>query len=243
MPAPFRDFFNERYEREESSFIEVLRLGTPLLDEKTWSRLVPAVFWRGKTGLQTGIDRNPLIRFSQTSGCAPNETCWLDARVVPNTQRGYVPPDLVRSKFASLEEWLRHRYIVDVDGFGYSSGLVWKLWTQRPVFRVTSSRNLSVWYDYFLRPWLNFVPVPPGDWLAARRAFDLLEAHPCLAMAIAANARRLACVLDLDFAARLLLTSVDARFYLVADAEAGDWGGGAQVPRPLVPLLTSSFPR
>ena len=173
-----------------------------------------------------------MVRYSQQL-C--RTTCWLDARVVVNSQRrGFAAADLRRDSHAGLDDWLRHRYMIDADGFGYSTGLVWKLWAQRPVVRLKSSRNLTVWYDLFLDAGTHYLEVQPGDWTALRATFDTLEAHPERALATAALARDVARAIDLRFAARLVVAAIETRFSLVKTPRRHDKGA-------LVPLTMISF--
>lgn len=231
MPNAFRDIFNGHYE-EWTKILDA----KPPIDEESFSSLSPIVFWRGKTGKQTGTDRNAMIRFSQSC-----HDCFIDAKVVLSV-RGYTPSDLVATTFADLDEWLENKYLVDVDGFGYSSSLVWKLKAQRPIFRIESSRNLTVWYDYFLEPWVHYVPMIPEDWDDTKKSFDLLQAKPQKALEIARNARRIACILEeKSFAAELMVATIDAKFTLVSEGHDASTKGDTQPGALLISISTIPF--
>lgn len=97
------------------------------------------------------------------------------------------------SNYVSLPDHCRHKYLIDIEGAGYSARLKLLLFSNRPVF--LQDRPWREFYFDELEPFRHYIPVA-GDLADLSRKLDWAEAHPEECRRIAANA--------LDFAQRRL---------------------------------------
>lgn len=91
----------------------------------------------------------------------------------------------VRGEHATPEEQIQHRYILCPNGNDVASGLYWVLQTNSLALREDCAYEVVP--DYFLKPWVHYVPVARG--LAdLEEKFAYCEAHPDECLRIIDNA-------------------------------------------------------
>ncbi|PWV95749.1 glycosyl transferase family 90 [Hoeflea marina] len=93
--------------------------------------------------------------------------------------------DTQAAQYVSLPDHCRYRYLLDIEGIGYSARLKILLFSGRPVF--IQDRP---WKDFFfdwMEPFQHYIPVA-GDLSDLGRQLDWAEAHPEECARIAANA-------------------------------------------------------
>ncbi len=95
---------------------------------------------------------------------------------------------LFPQKKATWEEYLAHKYLIDLDGYVASTpGCAWKLLSNSAMFKHESP--FTLWYYTNLKPWVHFIPLryDLGD------LFEKIEwarSHDAEAHQIAENGRR-----------------------------------------------------
>jgi hypothetical protein len=94
------------------------------------------------------------------------------------------------SNFVSLPDQVRRwRYLIDLEGYGYSGRLKLLFFSRRLVF--LQQRPAAEWYFPDLKPWVHYVPVR-RDLADLPTALRLVKDHPELERRITADALRFA---------------------------------------------------
>jgi hypothetical protein len=99
------------------------------------------------------------------------------------------PMKTVDDRYVSLPNHCRYRYLLDLQGRGYSARVKLLLFSGRPLFLQARS-----WQEFFyadLQPWTHFIPVRE-DLSDLTAQLDWAEAHPQQTRAIAERAREFA---------------------------------------------------
>jgi len=100
------------------------------------------------------------------------------------------PQRLTSSRFVSLPEQVRRwRYLLDVEGVGYSGRLKLLFFSRRAVF--IQQRPFEEWYFADLKPWVHYVPVR-SDLSDLVAALHRVREDPALEARIVANAYQFA---------------------------------------------------
>jgi hypothetical protein len=116
-------------------------------DTIPWENKLNKIFWRG--GMHgvgyKAYDNNEHPR-CQRQMLSNYIIDWLDAKPSRNT---------------SKKEFLKYKYMIDIDGeVNAWSGLWWKLFSNSVVFKVES--HYEQWYYNELKEWVHYIPVK-GD--------------------------------------------------------------------------------
>eukprot|EP00301_Raphidiophrys_heterophryoidea_P007973 c13014_g2_i1.p1 GENE.c13014_g2_i1~~c13014_g2_i1.p1 ORF type:complete len:448 (-),score=116.56 c13014_g2_i1:127-1272(-) len=137
-----------------------------------WDSKTNKIFWRGTTTggptPEQGHDYMQNQRVHAVSlSLSDKHSAYFDARF-----SGFVQGDsTTENEFnrlglmgngAGRGEWLRYKYVMDLDGNTNSwDGLFWKLLSNSVVFKVTSKNNPPYveWYYPRLHAWEHFIPV------------------------------------------------------------------------------------
>mgnify|MGYP005800356143 CR=1 FL=1 len=151
-------------------------------DEPTFEDKIPKLFWRGgvsgsrwlspgerkgagKINLRTVV--NPAIwknnsRFQLVFGRA--ESPLIDAKFTGNTVDRFVHDYLRNEQFfggtVSPRKMVNYRYLFCPAGNDVASSLYWIIGTQSVA--VKEDVEYEVWPDFYLKPWVHFVPVSKG---------------------------------------------------------------------------------
>ncbi len=83
----------------------------------------------------------------------------------------------------------RFRYLIDVEGKGWSARLKYLFHSRRPV--LVQDRPWQEWYFPMLKPWVHYVPVK-RDFSDLLAALDRLDSDPALAASIGAQGQKFA---------------------------------------------------
>lgn len=174
-------------------------------DDLTFQEKQPTVFWRGAIAGSRWLD--PHRRVSPLSIGSADEfvssarhysriRAVLEARAsavldlkftgaFTGTRPWLVDLDVV-GEHTTPQQQLNHRYLLCPNGNDVASGLYWVLQTNSVAFR--EECEYEVVPDYFLRPWVHYVPVARGlTDLEEKYAF--CEANPDLCLRIIDNAQ------------------------------------------------------
>jgi glycosyltransferase involved in cell wall biosynthesis len=92
---------------------------------------------------------------------------------------------------------MRSRYLIDIDGWANSWGLLQKLLTGAAVLKVASQTGARQWYYDRLEPWVNYVPVR-ADFVDLDDAISFVLENDERAREIGEAGRRLALSLNLE---------------------------------------------
>lgn len=87
--------------------------------------------------------------------------------------------------FISMADQTENKYLLDIEGLGYSGRLKYLLFSRRPVFVV--ARPWMEFWHYNLKPWEHFIPVK-RDLSDLKQNWEKVEASPDLYQHIAENA-------------------------------------------------------
>lgn len=114
-----------------------------------WESKSPIAFWRG------GTSGTPFVRRAFVERVRDNP--WCDAKFVDHYGSRGIPP----SDFApevGLDTFVRHKYIVVMDGAVISSSHQWVFGSGSVPVLITHPLNMF-WFKSHLKPWVNYVPV------------------------------------------------------------------------------------
>lgn len=114
-----------------------------------WEQKIPIAFWRGGTS-GTPFVRKSLVERTRTSP-------WCDCKFVDH----YGPRNAEPCDFAppvGLDTYVRHKYILVVDGAVISSSHQWVFGSGSVPIIITHPLN-HFWFKSHLKPWVNYVPV------------------------------------------------------------------------------------
>jgi hypothetical protein len=94
-----------------------------------------------------------------------------------------------KNKYVSLEDHCTYKYLIDLQGNGYSGRIKYLLFTGRPLF--IQERKFKTFYHELLVPFEHFIPVKE-DFSDLIEKIKWLEENPDLASKIGANAKSFA---------------------------------------------------
>lgn len=206
-----------RYHEYPSSKLRVIE------DSKTFAEKRAKIFWRGNltawirtpkqqmtvprllTAEDIGIDEK-MILLEQSLRfvvCKANvDSDYIDAGlVVPWGERGYpsdFPPlqPLCKDR-VGIEEHLKYRYLLALDGYDGASAWYWMLNTNSLVMRQES--RWEMYGDCYFEPWKHFVPIA-GDGSDLTEKFEWCEQNRAQCERMVKNAKRAWAVLfDRDY--------------------------------------------
>jgi hypothetical protein len=86
----------------------------------------------------------------------------------------------------AAEDWRKHQFMAEADGFGYSGATMWKLLTNRTLVVPESAEKLATWHSRLMRPSVHYLRLS-HDFSASGLA-AVLRTSPEAARAIASNA-------------------------------------------------------
>lgn len=144
-----------------------------MIEQSSRPSVTSCLGWRGA---DTHPNRKRLVQVAQGDGYDVEFIRW---EPTPDGQlRGL--------GFMSLDEQQQKwRYLIDIEGRGYSGRLKLLLWMGRVVF--IQERKYQEWYAQHLKPWVHFVPVK-SDFSDLDANLQHLRANPSLEQAIIAQA-------------------------------------------------------
>lgn len=198
------------YMDPETSMGGIFQKGVP--DAQPFLDKAPRIFWRGAVHGQTWANRDratslrgvwdPLTdaagieavaaRYSRIAAvlfAQKNPDIADCALVAMNPEDNYRPDHPGADLFAPKlrpDEQLGCRYLLCPCGIDVGSQLYWAVQTNCLAFK--EEGPYEVLPDYFLRPWVHYVPIAPGL-TDLREKFEYCQAHPKLCEAIVARAQ------------------------------------------------------
>jgi hypothetical protein len=114
-----------------------------------WESKSPIAFWRG------GTSGTPFVRKALVERVRENP--WCDAKFVDHYgSRGIPGGDFAPE--VGLDTFVRHKYIVIIDGAVISSSHQWVFGSGSVPILITHPLN-HFWFKSHLKPWVNYVPV------------------------------------------------------------------------------------
>ncbi|HEX3724591.1 MAG TPA: glycosyl transferase family 90 [Pirellulales bacterium] len=142
------------------------------------------LFWIGNP--QTHPTRGRFLELAQSDPrILATGVTWIHGRQATTDGRMAT----VDNQYATLEDHCRYRYLIDLQGRGFSARVKLLLFTGRPLF--LQARRWQEFYYVDLKPWEHYIPVAEDlSDLSAR--IDWADSHPAEARAIADNARQFA---------------------------------------------------
>lgn len=162
---------------DDTTFISGLQ-GIPMVP---WEEKASIAFWRG------GTSGAPFVRKALVERTRTNP--WCNIKFVDH----YGARGIDASDFApavGLDVFVRHKYIVVVDGAVISSSHQWVFGSGSVPILITHPLN-TFWFKSHLKPWVNYVPISPS--LAELEpTLQWLREHDGEAKRIAAAAMELA---------------------------------------------------
>jgi hypothetical protein len=183
---------------------------------KPWRERKDILFWRGTTTGQRlrtpGPDESltwdwhPRLqlcaasrssRYAEKMDIAIGEMGQIGEQYLQDaiTSAGFLQP------LVSKKEFTNYKYLVDIDGYSNSWGLIEKFIMGATVFKVRSGKGYRQWYYHRLEDWKTHIPVAPDlSDLDDRMGWALT--HPEACERIAANGAALAADVQLPAALR-----------------------------------------
>lgn len=161
---------------DDETFVHGLR-GIPSVP---WEQKSPIAFWRGGTSGYPFVRKNLVDRAFSSP--------WCDIRFVDH----YGTRDVSAEKFGShagFEEFVKHKYIIAVDGAVISSAHQWVFGSGSVPILITHPLN-NFWFKSRLKPWVNYVPVS-YSLAELEPTLQWLREHDAEARKIATNAMEL----------------------------------------------------
>ena len=138
------------------------------------------LFWAGNTS--THVNRKKFARLVKD-----------DERIVVDDVMGWsgISSNVKRLQpisgvFTSLPDHCKYRYLIDIEGFGYSGRIKHLLHTNRPLF--IQERKWKEWWFFNLQPFVHYIPVA-NDFSDFYEKFDWALSHDKEAKEIAKNAQ------------------------------------------------------
>lgn len=144
-----------------------------------WEDRKPIAFWRGGA---SGFDRPSLrLRVALALASHPHS----DVRITPwgGWESGQGVPSELFAPRCSIEDHLRHKYLLVVDGNCIASNHQWVFGSGSVPVMVTHPDN-QYWFQPFLRPMVHYVPVQ-YDLSDLQERIDWLVSHDTEAKQIA----------------------------------------------------------
>lgn len=117
----------------------------------------------GWIGSITSNKRKEVHEFSRN-------TDFLDIKITHFQKKGQ---QYIANNFLTLEQQVKEwKYLLDIEGNGYSGRLKLLIGSQRPVFLV--DRIYKEFYHQFMKPWVHYIPVK-NDLSDFKENFDIVE--------------------------------------------------------------------
>jgi hypothetical protein len=198
------------YMDPETSMGGIFQKGVP--DTQPFLDKQPKIFWRGAVHGQTWANRDKASSLRGAWGSATDADGI--AALGPQYSRvaavlfGQANPDIADCAFVSMnpeddfspthpgaklfapklrpDEQLGYRYLLCPCGIDVGSQLYWAVQTNCLAFK--EEGPYEVLPDYFLRPWIHYVPIAPGL-TDLREKFEYCQAHPKICQAIVSRAQ------------------------------------------------------
>lgn len=169
-------------------------------ENSPWESKVPKLIWRGQfSGSDHLNNQGDWIKIPRGKICYLSQQYpdIIDATISIPPHAWVVSEEVQKELFrqfplktASWEEYLHHKYLLDLDGYVASTpGCAWKLLSNCAVFKHDS--RYTLWFYRILQPWVHYIPVET-------HLNDLLDKiqwareHDAETKQIADNARQLA---------------------------------------------------
>jgi Glycosyl transferase family 90 len=124
----------------------------------SYSTRIPDVFWRGSTTGETntgceGLDRVKVCTIS-------SQYKWLSFKIT-RLLHSCGGSDLIsRTMFGNMtaeSEWMKHKGVLDIDGFVNAWGLLWRLASGSVVYKVDSEYRNA--YILKMKPYVHYIPI------------------------------------------------------------------------------------
>jgi Glycosyl transferase family 90 len=124
----------------------------------SYSTRIPDVFWRGSTTGETstgceGLDRVKVCTIS-------DQYEWLSFKIT-RLLHSCGGSDLSSSKlFGNMtaeSEWMKHKGVLDIDGFVNAWGLLWRLASGSVVYKIDSEYTNA--YILKMKPYVHYIPI------------------------------------------------------------------------------------
>lgn len=111
----------------------------------------------------------------------------MDAKFLPPNERqpNKFLPEAYVGENLSLEETLRYRYLLSLEGVDVDGDLLWKLFSNSVVFMPNVTTYVSWSMETALEPWVHFVPIDHADLSDLESKIRWADNHPHEARAIA----------------------------------------------------------
>ena len=168
--------------------------------ESPWESKIEKIFWRGGANTPTNLG-DPTLWTSFDRG----NVCMLSKQFpqfIDATFTAAYPwmfnSDLQRQDFftlfpiksASWEEYISHKYLIDLDGYVASTpGYAWKLLTNCVVFK--RDTGFKLWFYPAVKPWVHYIPWD-GSSEDLFKKLQWAKDHDAEAKTIAGNGRTFA---------------------------------------------------
>lgn len=150
-------------------WVEQTKQITKVVPSSPWESKIDSMCWRGtacgpnhlKNGLEQwrSFERGRVVYWSQQfpeiiNAAFTAAPLFLFASKEQREEfLSYFP-----LKRASWEEYLGHKYLIDLDGYVASTpGTAWKLLSNCAVFKRDS--RFQLWFSQLLRPWIHYIPL------------------------------------------------------------------------------------
>lgn len=169
-----------------------------------WEEKIPTCFFRGSSyGCGITPETNIRLKVAELSvewEKSPSSADYLDAGITHFSQRdqkleghdglSYQNPDDYKFKqvdFVPLTLSGRYKYVLNINGFGFSHQLAYHLSLGVMVMIVKDDRQ--TWYSHLLKPFKHYVPIKP-DLSNLKDAIKWARTHDDEAKQIARNGKR-----------------------------------------------------
>lgn len=164
--------------------------------KKPWE--VNKIFWIGNT--ETNPMRKELLSIAQkNTNILEVIDTFVDNYFVHKQQVAYI----------SLPEHTKYKYLIDIEGIGFSCRLKFLLFTKRLLFLQDRQWKEFFWFD--LQPYVHFIPVK-NDLSNLILQYEMIESNPKLYEDIVENAYQYACAnLTYDSAISTMIKTIQNR--------------------------------
>lgn len=124
----------------------------------SYSNRIPNVFWRGSTTGETstgceGLDRVKVCTIS-------DQYEWLSfkiTRLLHSCDGTNLSSSKMYGNMTVESEWMKHKGVLDIDGFVNAWGLLWRLASGSVVFKVDSEYTNA--YILKMKPYVHYIPI------------------------------------------------------------------------------------
>jgi hypothetical protein len=162
---------------------------THMLDEVRgiqWESKADCLYWRGGNNGSKYRVYDPSLQFNQR-----------ELAVQAGASAGASHIDIKFGQGISKLEFLKHKYLLDVDGMVNAwSGLFWKLMSNSLVMKVAS--HYEEWYYKCLIPYVHYVPIK-GDMSDLVDQYHWAQSHETEVKEMVKNANQLATKISFEY--------------------------------------------